>query len=112
MSLYPSLLHGVVKAAQQELMLEELNSEGMRAIDLNHKLSLKLLDKVWCGSVRGFYGVELDLFLEDSCSHRPGDHECMAGSWVHVLNEVRRRRGCRSSQRVLMPACSKLLRKS
>eukprot|EP00752_Nemacystus_decipiens_P002323 g2196.t1 len=32
-------------AAQQQDMLGELNSEGMRAIDLNHKLSLKLLDK-------------------------------------------------------------------
>ena len=60
--LCPFLLHGVVKAAQQELMLEELNSEGMRAIDLNHKLSLKLLDKVWCGSVREFYRVELEYF--------------------------------------------------
>lgn len=29
------------------MMLEELNSEGMCAIDLNHKLSLRLLDKVW-----------------------------------------------------------------
>lgn len=27
-------------------MLDELNREGMHAIDLNHKLGLKLLDKV------------------------------------------------------------------
>ncbi|CAM9650137.1 unnamed protein product, partial [Hapterophycus canaliculatus] len=32
-------------AAQQELMLDELNRAGMFAIDLNHRLSLKLLDK-------------------------------------------------------------------
>lgn len=27
-------------------MLDEMNSEGMCAVELNHKLSLKLLDKV------------------------------------------------------------------
>ncbi|CAM9447717.1 unnamed protein product, partial [Ectocarpus fasciculatus] len=33
-------------AAQQELMLDEMAREGMYAIELNDKLSLKLVDKV------------------------------------------------------------------
>ena len=54
----------------------------------------------------------LELFWKIRVLVDPVTMSALTGSWVHALNEVRRRRGRRSSQRVLMPACSKLLRKS
>lgn len=40
------LLDGVPQAVQQETMLDELYTESLRMVDNNHKLAMKLIDKV------------------------------------------------------------------